>query len=87
MVSASFDFSRALAIIKGGGVVSRLCWQGTGLTIGVVIPEPINEKPNQMTPFLAVRAGNGQLMPWQPSSQEMLSSDWVEVEQGLVGHG
>lgn len=49
-----FDFSRALQIVREGGVVTRSAWTGSGITIGVVVPEPLSDRPNAMTPFLAV---------------------------------
>ena len=86
MPNNTFDFSRALAIIKGGGVVTRLCWRDTGMTVGVVVPQPVDEKPNLMTPFLALHAPNGLMMAWVPNSHEMFASDWLEVAQEVSGH-
>lgn len=76
------DFSDALRLIRGGGVVSRQGWRGTGLTLGLMaLP-----KDQGIMPFLAVRAGDGTLMAWAPGNQELLAEDWVQVE-GTVGHG
>lgn len=79
-----FDFSRALTIARSGGVVARAAWEGSGITLGVIAPPA----DSGLTPFLAVRAANGQLMPWSPNQQELFASDWFEMpSQGVAGHG
>lgn len=79
-----FDFSYALTLIRAGGVVTRKMWEGTGLTLGVMAPPA----DSGLTPFLAVRATNGQLMPWTPNHQELFATDWIEVGgSGVAGHG
>lgn len=79
----TFDFSQALLIIRGGGVVVRKMWAGTGLTLGVMAPPA----ESGMTPFLALRAENGQMMPWTPSQQELFATDWMQTSIGEAGHG
>lgn len=78
-----FDFSEALTIARSGGVVAREMWAGTGLTLGVIGPPA----DSGLTPFLAVRAENGQLMPWTPNQQELFAKDWIRVPSAGVGHG
>jgi hypothetical protein len=82
-VAEHFDFSRALTIMRGGGVVARVAWNGTGLTIGALSSPP----GNNLTPFIALRSPEGQFTPWAPSHAEMLSDDWYQVETQGVGHG
>lgn len=88
MSDNTFGFAQALDIVRGGGIVTRQCWKGTGLSVGVVVPEPFGGKANPMSPFLALRAPNGQLAAWAPSNQELFATDWYELSQmGVVGHG
>lgn len=76
------DFSDALRLIRSGGIVTRPQWGG--LTLGVMAPPA----ESGITPFLAVRATNGSIMPWSPNHQELLTTDWVQVSgEETVGHG
>lgn len=79
----TFDFSTALTVIRGGGVVTRAAWVGSGLTLGLMAPPA----ESGMMPFVAVRSQTGQIMPWTPSHQEMFAEDWYRVEMEGVGHG
>lgn len=74
------DFSSALTLVRQGRVVTRPGWGS--LTLGLVAPPA----ESGLTPFLAVRSNAGQMMPWQPSQQEMLSDDWEEIDLS-AGHG
>lgn len=80
----AFDFSHALTVIRGGGVVARKQWDGTGLTLGVLaLPAD-----SGIVPFLAVRAANGQLMAWTPNQQELFATDWeLAPTPEVAGHG
>lgn len=78
----TFDFSMALTVIRGGGVVTRVSWAGPGVTLGMVAPPA----DSGIMPFFAVRSQAGQIMPWTPSQQEMFADDWYQVEMEGVGH-
>ncbi len=77
------DFSDALRLVKGGGVVARQVWLSHGMTLGVMAPPA----ESNIMPFLAIRAPEGKLIAWTPGNQELFSDDWVQVQEEGVGHG
>ena len=81
-IQETFNFGAALIIARNGGIVSRMAWNGHGLSMGVVAPPA----DTGIMPFLAVRKGSGMLMAWVPSQLDMLTDDWKQVHQEGVGH-
>lgn len=89
------DFSRALEILKTGGLVSRTGWNGSGMFLYLV--EGSKFKVNRAPllgiypegtrvcylPHIDMRTADGSCVPWLASQADLLSEDWVEVEGGV----
>lgn len=86
------DFSMALSLIKQGGRVARVGWNGKGMFIFLV---PGSQFTVSRPPLLGIypegtqidyhahvdmRTANGQIAPWLCSQTDLLANDWVIVE-------
>lgn len=86
------DFSMALSLIKQGGRVARVGWNGKGMFIFLV---PGSQFTVSRPPLLGIypegtqidyhahvdmRTANGQIVPWLCSQTDLLANDWVIVE-------
>ena len=68
-----FDFSEALARLKGGALVARHGWNGEGMFVYLV-----RHSANMTLPYLAVFTAPG-TVPWLASQTDLLADDWMEV--------
>jgi len=91
MASEKFDFSTALAILRGGGRVAREGWNGNGMFLFlvngsrfVVNREPLLSILGEGTeinyrPHIDIYDAEGRVSPWVPSQADIMATDWVSV--------
>lgn len=72
----TFDFSRALHILKAGHKVSRLGWNGKGMWIKFSHTDWPHWRP-----FLFMKTVDDQHVPWVASQTDLLADDWILVEE------
>lgn len=80
----TFDFERALNVLKSGGKVYRQGWNGKGMWLELQRPDEhskmtlpyiyIEYPPNPNHPVYP----NGSRVPWIASQTDMLAEDWVK---------
>ena len=73
----TFNFGRALALIKLGKRVARGGWNGKGMWIALREP---SDSSDMYRPYIYMRPVDGQVVPWVASQTDMLADDWVLVE-------
>lgn len=73
----SLDFAGALAVLKSGGKVARLGWNGKGMYLAVQLPD--ENSANKQAYIYIVPVG-GQRVPWVASQPDLLFEDWYVVE-------
>lgn len=66
------DFSEALKEIKDGEQVTREGWNGKGMWIAVEF-----DSDTMTVPYIYIRNVRGDLIPWQPSQEDMFACDWI----------
>lgn len=72
-------FSSALEILKQGGRVARLGWNGPNQYLELQVPDA----HSKMTlPYVYIRTVQGDLVPWLCSQTDMLSDDWEDLGNG-----
>ena len=86
------SFSGALEALKEGKRVAREGWNGKNMFIFLVQGSTfqVSRAPlNQFYPegteikyhaHIDLRSANGEIVPWNPSQADMLSSDWIVLE-------
>ena len=87
----TMEFSTALECLKEGRRVTRLNWNGKDMFVFLVQGSTfeVNRAPltdfypmgTEITyrPHLDLRATDGTIGVWTPSSTDLLADDWVEV--------
>lgn len=83
-----FTFSHALELMKDGACMTRLGWNGKGMTVQIQFPD---EKSANSLPYIymVIPAGSSKQfgengdrdhrVPWLASQTDMLAEDWVEI--------
>jgi hypothetical protein len=66
-------FSKALKIIKRGGVVTREGWNGKGMWIGLM---PTDAGKDMTRPYIFMKTADNGLVPWVASQTDLLAEDW-----------
>lgn len=69
-------FSVSLQILKAGGAVQRLGWNGRGMWLRLQVPDA-NSK--MTLPYIYMSTVTGDLVPWLASQTDILADDWQEV--------
>ncbi len=84
-----YDFSAALEAIKQGARCAREGWNGKGMFVFLVPGSQFNVSrpplseifpegtPVSYRPHIDLRAADGTIGVWTPSSTDLLSNDWV----------
>lgn len=72
------DFSQALVLLKQGKKVTRFGWNGKGMWAATQFPDA-NSKMTR--PYLYLKAVDGDLGPWVPSTADLLADDWLMVPE------
>lgn len=70
------NFGAALELLKRGGKLQRLGWNGKGMYIAlqeVVIGSDMD------LPYLYMSTVTGELVPWLASQTDILAEDWQRV--------
>ncbi len=70
------DFGGALDILRRGGKLTRLGWNGKGQFIALQVPD---DNSKMRKPYLYISPVDGELVPWIASQTDILASDWYEV--------
>lgn len=69
-----FNFGDALEIIKNGRKVSRRCWHNVEIYIFLNRPSE-----NSQENFIVVKTFRGNVVPWCPNHNDILSDDWYLI--------
>jgi len=75
-----FSFSVALGMLKDGGCVTRLGWNGPNQYLELQTPD---EHSKMTLGYVFIRTVQGDLVPWLCSQTDMLADDWTTVEPEL----
>lgn len=81
------NMGEALAILKSGGMVRRVGWNGKGLWLELQEPD---ENSKMTLPYLYLNypaSGmapypNGARVPWLASQTDILAEDWIDLVPG-----
>ena len=79
-----FDFSIALAHLRNGRKVAREGWNRKGQWLMLTITPPttsieVDGKRFAFAPYVQLKNAEGEMVPWQPSQDDMLADDWMIV--------
>lgn len=81
----TFAFGEALHVMRAGGKVRRLGWNGVGMYIALQVPD---ETSKMTLPYIYMDTTGLQTanlnavkgrVPWLASQTDMLADDWTEV--------
>lgn len=75
-------FGHALEVLKAGGHVTRAAWNGREVYLFLVAAWPDNVSVEQYAPnlpFIAMRAADGRIVPWEVEQTDVLAGDWVAL--------
>jgi hypothetical protein len=79
-----FNFSKALEILRAtvagaqGPRVQRTGWNGKGMWLALQRPD---EHSKMSLPYIYMKTADGKLVPWLASQTDLLSDDWVIVNE------
>lgn len=80
----TFDFGKALDLLKAGQKVARQGWNGKGMWLNLQVPDAHSKMTHPYIyieyPVDHVAYLNGSRVPWLPSQTDMFQEDWVLVE-------
>jgi hypothetical protein len=71
--STGMNFGEALAVLRAGGRVARVGWNGRDMWLEIQFPD---EHSKMTLPYIFIRTACGNLVPWLASQTDILSSDW-----------
>jgi hypothetical protein len=86
------NFGEAIIALKQGKKVARKGWNGKGMFLYLVsegsypvkmdAAKSIADENGKVKygPYVALKAANGSVYPWNASQADMLSEDWEVVE-------
>lgn len=70
------NFGEALELLKAGGKVTRLSWNGKGMWLALQVPDAHSK---MQRPYIYIKTAQEQLVPWVASHGDLLGDDWVGV--------
>ena len=85
----TFDFSRALELLKQGAKVCRIGWNGKGMFLFLVPGShfTVNRAPLlgiypegtpiDYRPHIDMKTAQGDIVPWVASQSDLLCDDWM----------
>lgn len=73
------DFSAALQNLKDGNHVQRQGWNGKGMFLFLIPGNSIVIDERKLSPFIAIKDTQGNLVPWLASQTDLLAEDWQLV--------
>jgi len=73
MDTGNYTFGYAITILKSGGKVNRLGWNGKGMYLCLQVPDAnsANKKP-----YIWIMPVDKQRIPWTASQTDILADDW-----------
>lgn len=72
------DFSIALDELKDGRWIAREGWNGLGMHLNILDPDPQIDIVTQ--PYIAITAVDGSIVPWTASQTDLLATDWMVID-------
>lgn len=72
------NFGEALAAVKKGLAIQRVGWNGKGLLVKAQYPD---EFSRMSLPYLYIEYPNGDRCPWLASQTDIMSEDWLVVQE------
>ena len=72
------NFSYALDALRAGLVIQRSGWNGKNMYVQLVTADQAGVITR---PFLALRTAQGELIPWTVSQDDVLATDWSELDR------
>lgn len=73
------DFSGALALMKSGGKVTRIGWNGAKLGMSMFVAAQFPDENSANTnPYFYMVVGSDRT-PWHPSNLDLFATDWEFV--------
>lgn len=73
------DFSDALDDLKDGVAVTRRGWNGKGMKLALLEPEPGVDIVTSR--YIAIYTADGSVVPWTASQTDLLGNDWEPVDE------
>jgi hypothetical protein len=70
------EFGWALEVLKEGGRVARVGWNGPNQWIAMQHPD---EHSKMTLRYIYIHTVQGDLVPWLASQTDLIAEDWVEV--------
>lgn len=70
------DFSSALQNLKDGKHVQRQGWNGKGMFLFLIPANSIVVNERKLSPFIAIKDAQDNLVPWFASQADLLAEDW-----------
>lgn len=79
-----FNFSIALTHLKNGCRVAREGWNEKDQWVMLTITAPttsveVDGERYRFAPYVQLKNAHGEMVPWQPSQDDMLAYDWMMV--------
>ena len=79
LMMETLSFSDALILLKNGRKVARSGWNGKGMYI--TLKPGYTDGVNVYSPYLEMKTADNNLVPWLASQTDLLTTDWMIVEQ------
>lgn len=79
--SQFMEFGEALQVLRRGGCVTRLNWNGKGQRLFLQMP---GRESTVTLPYITIVTVLGSTVPWVASHTDLLASDWCEVVEQQV---
>lgn len=73
------NFSNALEDLTDGFFVTRRGWNGKGMKLALLQPEPGLDIVTQ--PYIAIYTADGSVVPWTASQTDLLGDDWEAAHE------
>jgi len=79
-MGVGLNFGQALEILKYGGHVTRLGWNGEGVYITMIYAGNAEYQGYDMQDCIAMKTADDKMQPgWLASQNDMLAEDWIEL--------
>lgn len=70
------SFGEAIKVLKRGGKVCRIGWNGKNMWLKLQIPD---EHSKMTLPYIYMFTAQKDLVPWLASQSDILAEDWIEI--------